>query len=242
MSNGVASVSHRSLTAPANEGHHVVLMGSPTRSRQDLGDRARRVLGDLLYADKPKTLVSEADWVGLVQSIAAGDQQAMHALFDRTHRIVFTLIVRITNNRESAEEVTLDVFHDVWRRASRYDAAGGSVVGWIMNQARSRAIDRLRFEQRKKRVNPHGDSPHPATAASDPHEAFDLREQSRLLRDALTVLTPDERQAIETAFFAELTHPEVAARLNQPLGTVKTRVRSGLGKLRQALARTAKEL
>ena len=200
------------------------------------------MLGDLLYADKPKTLVSEADWVGLVQSIAAGDQQAMHALFERTQRIVFTLIVRITNNRESAEEVTLDVFHDVWRRASRYDAAGGSVVGWIMNQARSRAIDRLRFEQRKKRVNPHGDSPHPDPAASDPHETFDLKEQGRLLRDALMVLTPEERQAIETAFFSELTHPEVAARLNQPLGTVKTRVRSGLGKLRQALARTAKEL
>ena len=84
-------------------------------------------------------------------------------------------------------------------------------------------------------------SPLPATAASDPHETFDLREQGRLLREALTVLTPDERQAIETAFFSELTYDEVAARLNQPLGTVKTRVRSGLGKLRQALARTVKE-
>ena len=146
-------------------------MGSPTRSRQDPGDRARRALGDLLYADKAKTPVSEKDWVGLVQSIAAGDQRALHALYERTHRIVFTLIVRITNNRETAEELTLDVFHDVWRRASTYDAAGGSVVGWIMNQARSRAIDRLRFEQRKKRVNPHADDPLPATAASDPHEA-----------------------------------------------------------------------
>ena len=72
---------------------------------------------------------------------------------------MFTLIVRITNNRETAEELTLDVFHDVWRRASTYDSAGGSVVGWIMNQARSRAIDRLRFEQRKKRVNHHGGRP-----------------------------------------------------------------------------------
>ena len=79
--------------------------------------------------------------------------------------------------------------------------------------------------------------PLPATAASDPHEALDLKEQGRLLRNALTVLTPDERQAIETAFFSELTYAEVAARLNQPLGTVKTRIRSGLAKLRQALAR-----
>jgi len=217
-------------------------VGRANRQRQDQLDSATRTLGDLLFADQAKTPVSEKDWVGLVQTIAAGDQCALHALYERTHRIVFTLIVRITNNRETAEELTLDVFHDVWRRASTYDAAGGSVVGWIMNQARSRAIDRLRFEQRKKRVNHRADSPLLTTPGSDPHEAFDLREQGRLLRRALTVLTPEERQAIETAFFSELTYVEVAARLNQPLGTVKTRVRSGLGKLRQALARTVKGL
>ena len=198
------------------------------------------VLGDLLYTDTTKPVMSEEDWVRLVQSMAAGDQRALHALYERTHRIVFTMIARITNNRETAEELTLDVFHDVWRRASTYDAAGGSVVGWIMNQARSRAIDRLRFEGRKKRVNPLADNPLPATAASDPHEAFDVREQGHLLRNALTVLTPAERQAIEAAFFSELTYDEVAARLNQPLGTIKTRVRSGLGKLRQALGKTGK--
>lgn len=110
-----------------------------------------------------------------------------------------------------------------------------------MNQARSRAIDRVRFDHRKKRVNPHGDEPLPAAPASDPHEACDLAEQSRRLRDALTVLTPEERRVIETAFFSELTYDEVAARLHQPLGTVKTRIRSGLTKLRRALARTAKE-
>jgi RNA polymerase sigma-70 factor (ECF subfamily) len=157
------------------------------------------------------------------------------------HRIVFTLVVRMTNNRETAEELTLDVFHDVWRRAATYDSAGRSVVGWIMNQARSRAIDRLRFEQRKKRVNHHGDDPPPAAAPSDPHEFSDLKEQGRLLREALTLLRPEEREVIEAAFFSELTHDEVAAQLNQPLGTVKTRVRAGLLKLRQALAKTVKE-
>ena len=196
---------------------------------------APRTLGDLLYAHTTTSLVSEQDWFGLVRSIAAGDQRALHALYERMHRIVFTLIVRITNNRETAEELTLDVFHDVWRRASTYDGTGGSVVGWIMNQARSRAIDRLRFEQRKKRVNQHGDDPLPAPSANDPSEACDLKEQGRLLRDALTVLTPAERQVIETAFFSELTHDEAAARLNQPLGTVKTRIRSGLVKLRKEL-------
>lgn len=187
-------------------------------------------------------MVSEEDWVGLVQSIAGRDQFALHELYVRTHRMVFTLIMRITNSRETAEEVTVDVFHDVWRRASAYDAAGGTVVGWIMNQARSRAIDRVRFEQRKKRVNPYAESPLPPAVASAPHEALEVKERGRLLRNALTVLTPDERQAIETSFFSELTYAETATRLDQPLGTVKTRIRSGLGKLRQALAGTVKAL
>ena len=216
--------------------HDSRAVGSTGRSHEHLRDCATRTLGDLLYGDTTKSPVSEKDWVELIQSIAGGDQRALHTLYERMHRVVFTFIVRITNNRETAEELTVDVFHGVWRRASLYDAAGGSVVGWMMNQARSRAIDRLRFERRKKRVNPHPESPLPATGPSDPQEVFDLREQGRLLRDALTVLTPDERRAIETAFFSELTYDEVATRLNQPLGTVKTRVRSGLGKLRQALA------
>jgi RNA polymerase sigma-70 factor (ECF subfamily) len=215
-------------------------VGTPSRETPGLHESAASTLGDLLYADTTRTPVSEKDWVGLVQSIAARDQRALHALYEQTHRLVYTLSVRIVNSRETAEEVTLDVFHDVWRRAAGYDPANGSVVGWIMNQARSRAIDRLRFEQRKKRVHSPGDAPPGVTPVSDPREVFDVLEQGRLLRDALKVLTPDERQAIETAFFAELTYDQVATRLNQPLGTVKTRVRSGLGKLRQALAATVK--
>jgi RNA polymerase sigma-70 factor (ECF subfamily) len=178
--------------------------------------------------------LAEKEWAALVHSIAGGDQRAFHTLYERTHRIVFTLVVRIVSNRETAEEVTIDVFHDVWRRAATYSPAGGSVVGWVMNQARSRAIDRLRFEGRQKRVNSTAETVLPV-APPDPRQSFDVREQGRLLRDALKMLTPDERKAIETAFFSEMTYHEVARQLNQPLGTVKTRVRSGLGKLRSAL-------
>jgi DNA-directed RNA polymerase specialized sigma24 family protein len=105
-------------------------------------------LGEVLYANNTQVLVSENTWVGLVQSIAERDQLALHALYTQTYGVVFRWIMRIVSNWETAEELTLDVFHDVWRRASTYDPAGGSVVGWIMNQARSRAIDRRRFEQR----------------------------------------------------------------------------------------------
>jgi len=190
-------------------------------------------LGSLLYA-KSKTPVPEQDWAALVQSIAAGDQIALHELYEMAYRMVFTLVMRITANPETAEELTIDVFHDVWRRASLYDAANGTVLGWIMNQARSRAIDRLRFESRRKRSQ--GDcTPPPDEVAADPRDVLELREQGESLRAALTVLTPDERQAIEMTFFTGLTHTEAAARLNQPLGTIKTRIRSGLYKLRDAL-------
>lgn len=190
-------------------------------------------LGDVLYA-RSRPPVLEQEWATLVQSIAAGDQLALHTLYEMAHRVVFTLIMRITANRETAEELTVDVFHDVWRRASSYDAANGTVLGWIMNQARSRAIDRLRFESRKKRTHAEDPQP-PAEVAADPRDVLELREQGAALRAALAALTPDERQAIETTFFAGLTHGEAAERLNQPLGTIKTRIRSGLHKLRQAL-------
>jgi RNA polymerase sigma-70 factor, ECF subfamily len=194
-------------------------------------------LGDVLYA-KSKAPVLEQEWATLVQSVAAGDQLALHALYERAHRPVFTLIMRITAHRETAEELTVDVFHDVWRRAARYDPANGTVLGWIMNQARSRAIDRLRFERRQKRTN--GDDVELlAEAAADPHHELEQREQRQSLRAAVAWLTPEERQAIETTFFAGLTHAEAAARLNEPLGTIKTRIRSGLLKLRKKLTAEA---
>src|SRR5467141_1359202 len=200
-------------------------------------DKSPATLGDVLYA-KSKAPVPEQDWATLVQSMAAGDQLALHTLYEMAHRMVFTLIMRITANRETADELTIDVFHDVWRRASRYDAANGPVLGWVMNQARSRAIDRLRFENRKKRS--HGGDVTPlAEVAADPCDVLKLREQGEALRAALAALTPGERQAIEATFFGGLTHAEAAARLHQPLGTIKTRIRSGLLKLRHTLTAEA---
>ena len=208
------------------------IVSGSNHERSDTGPAG--TLGDLLYADPAKPRVSESEWRELVEAIAAGDQLALQALYDRTHRLVFTLTMRILGNHASAEEVTLDVFHDVWRRASAYDGKGGSVLGWIMNQARSRAIDRLRFEGRKKRT--HSVVADPQMQAMTTETAAEGSEQAHVLQRALQALTPDERQAIEAAYFSELTYVEVAARFNQPLGTIKTRIRSALGKLRRALS------
>src|SRR4051794_36060453 len=173
---------------------------------KDPAEKTRATLGDVLYA-KSKAPVPEQDWTTLVQSIAAGDQLALHALYEMAHRSVFTLVMRITANRETAEELTIDVFHDVWRRASRYDTVNGTVLGWIMNQARSRAIDRLRFDSRKKRSD-SGDVQPLAEVVADPSDVLELREQRLALETALATLTPGEREAIETTFFGGLTHAE----------------------------------
>ena len=192
-------------------------------------------LGQLLYSDPSVHRTHESEWVALVDAIAARDAAALDALFQRTNRIVFTLIVRIVGDRATSEEVMLDVFHDVWRRAASYDAAGGTVLGWVMNQARSRAIDRVRFDTRRKRVAPadvadDGAHEHDASA-----ESIDRAHAGGRLRAALAGLTPDERTAIEAAYFSEMSYSEVAYTLHQPLGTIKTRIRSGLAKLRRAL-------
>lgn len=193
-------------------------------------------LGDLLYADRSRHRIPEQEWVDLVRATATGDQAALRALYERAHRIAFTLIMRITHSRETAEELTVDVFHDVWRRAPHYDAANGTVLGWILNQARSRAIDSLRHEQRDKRVNPYPAEPLADAEAELSDEVIDREELAWRLRKAVALLTRDERQAIEAAFFSDMTYAEVAAHLHQPLGTIKTRIRSGLGKLREHFA------
>src|SRR5690242_16878546 len=161
----------------------MMLVVDPSRSPEGVS-APPTTLGDLIYAKAAKP-ASERDWTGLVQAVAAGDQDALHTLYEQTYRIVFTLSMRITGNRETAEEVTLDVFHDVWRRASAYDPATGSVVAWIMNQTRSRAIDRLRLQQRKKRVTSAVDVSAMPSPPKSPLDVVDASEQERLIREAV---------------------------------------------------------
>jgi anti-sigma factor ChrR (cupin superfamily) len=122
----------------------------------------------------------------LLQSVAADDQLALHALYERAHHLVFTLAMRVTGNREAAEELTVDVFYDVWRRVSRYDASNGTVLGWIMNQAR------LRFEQRKQGVD-RGAVVDSFAASQDvlrPTPSLQQRLARRIAEEAGTVPAP----------------------------------------------------
>jgi RNA polymerase sigma-70 factor (ECF subfamily) len=203
-------------------------MSDPSTSAQ--GDRrgAAATLGDVLYA-QPKDPPSEHEWAMLVARIAQGEATALHALYDRTHRMVFTLMMRLSGDRQTAEDLTLEAFHDLWRSAREYEPGGGGVLAWTMMRARACALARL-----------GGAEPGAGLAANpDPRAARELAPGTRALHAALAGLTSYERQAIETTYFEGLTHAEAAARLHQPPGAIKTRIRSGLHKLREALAAEA---
>jgi RNA polymerase sigma-70 factor (ECF subfamily) len=195
-------------------------------------DASVLTLGTLLYQDESKARVSEGAWAALVAAIAAQDVRALHMLYAQMQGFVFTIALRICANRATAEEVTVDVFHEVWRRAGRYHPADGTVVGWVMNLARSRAIDRLRHDTRKKRVVAGTDASEAAVADVD---LVEQRERMARVKAALGTLTEDERVAIEQAYFSDSSQAEIARRLELPLGTIKSRIRSALTKLRFAL-------
>ena len=172
-----------------------------------------------------------------MRRMAAGDGGALAELYDCHGRAMFSLAVRILRDEGDAEEVVQDVFAQAWRQASRYDTTRGAVVTWLLMMTRSRAIDRLRARRGQAPLD--GDHAAALRDAVDPGPALDLAlltaNDIARVRAALDALPDAQRMAIELAFHEGLTHAEVAERLEQPLGTIKTRIRVGLLRLRAAL-------
>ena len=172
----------------------------------------------------------------LISSVAAGDQSALAELYDRSSRVAFGLVLRVVGDPAVAEEVTLDVYTQVWRQATSYDRSRGTPLAWLLTIARTRAIDRLRSgRQEKQRSEPLESADTVKAPAGDPEETSALSEQQAIVREALAELAPDQREVIELAYYQGLSQSEIASTLGQPLGTVKTRTRLGLIKLRQTL-------
>jgi RNA polymerase sigma-70 factor (ECF subfamily) len=171
----------------------------------------------------------------LISSIAAGDQSALAELYDRSSRVAFGLILRVLGDPSMAEEVTLDVYTQVWRQAKTYDSARGTPLAWLLTIARTRAIDRLRSGKQERQRSESLDSADAVKASGNPEESSVLSEQQRIVQGALAGLSADQREVIELAYFQGLSQSEIASTLGQPLGTVKTRTRLGLIKLRETL-------
>jgi RNA polymerase sigma-70 factor (ECF subfamily) len=179
--------------------------------------------------------------------VARGETESLAALYDRHARGVYSMAIRVVRDEADAEDVVQEVFAQVWRQANRYDASRGSVAAWLLTMARSRAIDRLRT----RLVRPDGrdravawtDDAWASRAAPlvDPSDALGFERDARRIRQALDELPLVQRLAIELAYFEGLTQSQIAERLEQPLGTVKTRIRLGLLKLRDVLTGSSPE-
>lgn len=177
----------------------------------------------------------------LLQQCSAGDRQAFALLFDRTRSRVFTLALHVLRDWQLAEEVTLDVYMEVWRGAARLLESGAHVMGCLLTLTRHRSIDRHRArERRRDREDPRPPilelDEEPARDLLEPGQARESEERETRLRSALARLPEEQRRAIELAYFPGLSQAEVARRLGEPLGTIKSRIRLGMRKLKEGLA------
>ena len=178
------------------------------------------------------------DAANLIARIAKGDREAFSRFYDALASVAFGLIRRVLRDPGVAEEVLQDVFWEVWRDAPQYDPGRGTPEAWLLMRAKSRAIDKLRSIRRRGQtfVAPVDEGLAPA-AAEPGGDAAERAEDRGVIRSALDALPQVQREAIELAYYAGLTQTEIAERLRQPLGTVKTRIRLGLERLREAVKR-----
>jgi RNA polymerase sigma-70 factor (ECF subfamily) len=168
----------------------------------------------------------------LVSAMAVGDQEALAALNQRYGRALCAVADRMLRDKADAEEVAADVLWQLWREASRFDRSRGSVGAWIMMTVRSRAIDRIRA---RKAREPRGPDVAEPIAVNDPSNEIHSAERRRKVETALASLNDGERDLLQLAYFSDLSQSEIAERTSLPLGTVKSRMRSGLIRLRDAL-------
>jgi RNA polymerase sigma-70 factor (ECF subfamily) len=207
---------------------------------------ASTVVWDRLAPDRERhrPVTNARDDAELMQALARGETRALEQLYDRHGAAVLAICLRVLRDRAEAEEVLEEVFWEIWARRDRYDATRATPFSYLMTLARSRALDRLRFRRRREGVwvELHdGDAAERAgsvgngNVATDPAEEVIATQRRVAIDRALGELPPSSRRAVEMNFFEGLSHREIAVRLGDPLGTVKTRIRQGLLALRKAL-------
>jgi RNA polymerase sigma-70 factor (ECF subfamily) len=179
---------------------------------------------------------SKVDEISLISRIAEMDQTALSLLYDRYSRVIYTIAYKILNSSEESEEIVLDVFTQVWRIAKNYNFQKGRVDTWLFMLTRSRALDRLRSHARfDKAVAASEDLLKMHSHVDSPEADVLMQERSSYVKACLAELPDEQRLALELAYFGGLSHSEIAAKTGLSLGTVKTRIRLGLKKLREAI-------
>jgi RNA polymerase sigma-70 factor (ECF subfamily) len=175
----------------------------------------------------------------LMERVARDDREAFAELYDRFARPLYATALRILNNPTEAEDIVQDVFLALWERAADFDVRRGTAFAWAVTQTRHRAIDRVRTRTRRAeiitQVTGEDAGVNPSSAGENSVGRLLSKEHAGVLRQAVAGLPADQRQAVDLAFFGGLTQQEISTRLNEPIGTVKSRIRRGLLKLRDAL-------
>lgn len=191
---------------------------------------------------KKEPQVGPDDDFALMERIARGDRAALDLLYKRYSPIVFSVCYRVTNDRGTAEDLLIDVFFELWRKADRYDASRGAPITYITTLARSRAIDRRRTRAGRAAVTGSDIALEFASTdslgadeAPSPLEASELSERATKVREALATLEPEHRKTLELSYFEGLSHSQIAEKLGRPLGTVKTHIRMGVIRMRELL-------
>jgi len=177
--------------------------------------------------------------VNLIQKVANQDRDAFSQLYDRFSSLVFTLAMRMLRVRSDAEDLLQEVFVQIWRQAQSYSVQRGSPEAWIVNIARSRAIDKIRSIRRMEKSFVLTDDPARAESSENVESSAAESEARMAMNSALANLPETQRKVLELAYFDGLTQTEIANRLAEPLGTIKTRMRSGIQRLRDMLGTQA---
>jgi RNA polymerase sigma-70 factor (ECF subfamily) len=170
----------------------------------------------------------------LVAAVRRREERALAELYDRYGHAVYALALRITADTGAAEEISLDTFWQLWQQADRFDVAQGTLLNWLLTIARSRAIDRMRARGTRKRTQTTDVTE--VNGVRPPEEIAELSERRHLVREAMETLSPAQRTALSLAYYEGLSHSQIADRLQEPLGTVKTRIRQAMSVLRRALS------
>jgi RNA polymerase sigma-70 factor (ECF subfamily) len=197
-----------------------------------------RAAGGPVSAPEPAPSLTAHDYelAQLIERMAGGDQGALGQLYDRTGALVHGLAARILRDPSAAEEITIEVYTQAYQHAWRYDAGRGTPLAWLLTMARSRALSRLRRDApRTTREMPMDDRRDLVATTGGPDDFSAASEARRRVLKALAGLSSDQRRAIELAYYLGLSHREIATRLGQPLGTVKTHIRRGMVLLREQL-------